>query len=242
LPPKPPNIELVWFPGTCSRVTLIALEEIGAPFVLTLAPWSWATSPEYLTLNPKGKVPTLVIDGTAFTENPAIITHLARTHPEARLLPTGDSLVDIDVLTTMSWFAAGVHPLVSRLRFPVFINDVTESFDRTRAIAAERLQACFAILEQRLTDREWLYDDWSVVDGYLLWLWFRAVGSGMDGSSFPRCADHARRCEQRPSVVRALDREESAYQRLLASGELGIAMPPYQVGRAPVAAGAGSVE
>lgn len=44
-----------------------------------------------------------------------------------------------------------------------------------------------------MSDREWLYGDWSIVDGYLLWLWFRAVGSGMDGSDFPRCADHAQR-------------------------------------------------
>jgi glutathione S-transferase len=242
LSPKPPDIELVWFPGTCSRVTLIALEEIGVPFALTLAPWSWATSREYLALNPKGKVPTLVIDGIAFTENPAIVTHLARIYPEARLLPTGDSLVEIDVLTTMSWFAAGVHPLVSRLRFPVFTNDLPQSFARTRTIAAERLLECFAILEQRLADREWLYGAWSVLDGYLLWLWFRGVGSGMDGSSFPRCADHASRCERRPSVARALDHEETAYERLLASGALGMTMPPHQVGRAPVTAGAGSVD
>jgi glutathione S-transferase len=229
-----PDIELVWFPGSCARVTLIALEEIGVPFSDRVVPRGWANNPDYLALNPKGKVPTLVIDGVRFTETMAILTHLSRTYPEACLLPADDAVVDIDVLTTMSWFASGMHPLVARLRFPMMVNDDPASFDRTRAVAAEGLRRCFAILEGRLSDREWLYGDWSIVDGYLLWLWFRAVGSGMDGSGFPRCADHAERSEQRPSVTRVLEREESAYASLLASGTLREKLPPHQVGRAPV--------
>jgi glutathione S-transferase len=230
-----PGIELVWFPGSCSRVTLIALEEIGVPFTDTVVPRAWANNADYLALNPKGKVPTLVIDGVPFTETMAIVTHLADSYPEARLLPVGNALVDIDVLATMSWFASGLHPLVSRLRFPMFVNDDPSSFDRTRAMAAHGLARCFAILEERLSDREWLYGDWSIVDGYLLWFWFRAVGSGMDGAHLPRCADHAQRCEQRPSVTRALEREETAYASLLASGALRETLPPHQVGRAPAA-------
>jgi glutathione S-transferase len=136
------------------------------------------------------------------------------------------------VMATMTWFASGVHPLITRLRFPAFSNDESTCLDRTRAIAGEALRRCFGILEQNLADRDWLYGDWSIVDGYLLWLWFRAVGSGMDGSPFPRCAAHAKRCEQRPSVVRALEYEETEYTRLLASGTLGVTLPPNQVGRA----------
>ena len=229
-------IELMWFPGSCSRVTLIALEEISARFTATVVPFGWRESLEYRALNPKGKVPTLMIDRVRFTETLAIVMHLARTHPEARLLPTGDPLIEIDVLATMAWFASGLHPLVARLRFPKLVNDDPASFERTRAMAAHELRASFAILEQRLADREWLYDDWSVVDGYLLWCWFRAVGSGMDGSDFRRCADHAQRCERRPSVARVLDREESEYAQLLSSGSLGVRLPPHQVGRAPVPA------
>lgn len=231
-----PAIELVWFPGSCSRVTLIALEEIGVPFTATVVPFGWRESREYRALNPKGKVPTLMIDGVRFTETLAIVMHLARTHPDARLLPTGDPLVEIDVLAMMAWFASGLHPLVARLRFPKLVNDDPASFERTRAMAAKELHASFAIPEQRLADREWLYGDWSIVDGYLLWCWFRAVGSGMDGSAFPRCAEHAERCERRPSVARALDREESEYEQLLSSGRLGVTLPPHQVGRAPAPA------
>jgi glutathione S-transferase len=226
-------IELLWFPGTCSRVTLIALEEIGEPFTTCLSPLARSTDPEFLSINPKGKVPVLVIDGRRLTETPAIMTDLAVRYPAARLLPSGDPLVAIDALATMSWIAGGIHPALTRLRFPLRFCDLPGSADRTRALAADALRACFEVVEQRLVGREWLYGEWSIVDAYLLWAWFRAVGSGMDGRGLAGCADHAVRCELRPSVTRALDREESTYAEMLASGALTSELPPHQVGRAP---------
>jgi glutathione S-transferase len=230
------EIEIVWFPGSCSRVTLIALEEIGAEYTSTVVSWGWGNDPDYLALNPKGKVPTLLIDDTSLTETPAILTHLAQRHPTAGLLPAGADMLTIDVLGTMSWFAAGVHPLAARLRFPMSVNDDPASFERTRRVAADGLHRCFEILEHRLSGRDWLYGDWSILDAYLQWLWFRAVGSGMDGTLFARCADHARSCEQRPSVRRALHREESEYAHLLASDTSLLKLPPHQVGCAPAVA------
>lgn len=230
---RAPATELIWFPGTCSRVTLIALEELAVPFQTTTVPWGWADDPGLLAHNPKGKVPTLLMDGIVLTENPAILTHLHRRHPERGLLPSGGPAVDIDVLATMSWFASGIHPLVARLRYPASVNDEPSSFARTRELAGERLKRCLGVLELRLADREWLYGEWSAIDGYLLWLWFRAAGAGFDVTPFPRCADHAQRCEQRPSVVRALDREEREFARLVRERALPVEPPPYQAGRAP---------
>lgn len=231
-----PEITLYWHPGSCARVPLVALEEIGAPFELYVVDREGGEDrrPEYLALNPKGKVPTLVVDGHPITENPAIETYLARQYPEARLLPTGDSLVEIDALSTMAWFSSGVHPPITRLRFPGRFTDDPSGTDGIRTVALEQLEDAFAILERRLADREWLYGEWSIVDAYMLWLWFRATGSGMHGSPFPRCADHARRAEQRPSIVRALDREEREMARITAIHGTPEGMPPYRVGRAPV--------
>ncbi len=225
------TLELVWFPGTCSRVTLVALEEIGEPFTTTLAPLGRSSDAAFLALNPKGKVPVLLLDGAALTENSAIVSHLARLYPHAQLLPAGDPLVETDALATMSWFAAGVHPSITRLRFPLRFCETPGSAESTRALAAATLRGCFEIVEQRLADREWLYERWSVVDAYLLWCWFRAVGSGMDASGLVRCAAHAAACEEHPSVARALDREEAAYTQLLADGAFPPDHPPNQAGR-----------
>ena len=230
------HVELYWGPGSCARVPFVALEEAGVDFDLRVINRFRGDNqtPEYRAVNPKGKVPTLVVDGWALTENPAIQTYLARTYPEARLLPSGDDRMQIEALSTMAWFASGLHTAVGRLRFPASsTTDGPESHDGIRAIARGELEKGFAILEDRLAGREWLFGDWSIVDAYMLWLWFRATGSGMDGTPFPRCADHARRNEQRPSVTRVLDREESEFAKFVASGSVPHDLPPHQVGRAP---------
>lgn len=223
----------MWFPGTCARVTLVALEEIGEPFSTRLSPVERGTDSGFLSINPKGKVPVLEIDGTPLTETPAIVTELARRFPASELLPADDPLVTIDALATMSWIAGGIHPSITRLRYPLRFCDVPGSADRTRALAADALRSCFEVVEARLADREWLYEKWSVVDVYLLWAWFRAVGSGMNARGLTRCASHAASCELRPSVARALDREESTHAEMLATGTLTLELPPYPVGRTP---------
>ena len=81
-----PDVELYWGPGSCARVPFIALEEAGADFTLHVINRfaGEAKTPEYLAVNPKGKVPTLVVDGSILTENPAIQTYIAGAYPDGR--------------------------------------------------------------------------------------------------------------------------------------------------------------
>ncbi len=224
----PHDIHLWWHPGSCSRVTLVALEEIGVPFGLTVPR---RPSAEYFAITPKGRVPSLVVDGVVLTETPAIQTYLGRTFPEARLLPT-EPAAALDALSTMCWFSSNVHPPISRQRFPASVAPSPDCHEEVRLVARGILEDAFRILESRIAGREWLYGDWTIVDAYMLWLWFRAVGAGMDGTPFPRCADHAARCEERPSVARTLDREETELARII-SERLIPEPPPYAAGRWP---------
>ncbi len=226
---EPAGTVLYWFPGTCARVALVALEEIGEPFELELVNRLDPDYPHaaYAALNPTGKVPTLALDGAVITENPAIQTALARRHPQAGLMPAGEEL---DALSTMCWFAAGVHPHITRLRFPARVCDDPAAFESVRAHAREPLAQAFTILERRLTDREWLYGEWTILDVYMLWLWFRATGSGLDGTPFGRCAEHAARCEERPSVARTLAREDAAWAELTEAGLIPADWPEQQAG------------
>jgi glutathione S-transferase len=229
---RPVDLHLYWFPGSCARVPLVALEEIGVPFELTVPR---RPSDEYAAINPKGKVPALVADARVITENPAIQTFLAQSFPEARLLPE-EPAAAVEALSTMCWFASGIHPVVGRLRFPASVSPPPESHDALRVAARGQLEEAFAIVEARLADREWLFGDWTIVDAYLLWCWFRAVGLGIDASRFPRCADHGVRCERRPSVTRALDREETELARLVGAGLVPeFLRGPEQAGRVPAA-------
>ena len=105
-------LTLYFAPGSSSMAVHIALYEIGAPF--EGKPMSFKKndmrSPEYLALNPEGKVPTLVIDGRPLTEVAAILFYLARRYPEPGLLPRDDIEADARALSWMSFAASTLHP------------------------------------------------------------------------------------------------------------------------------------
>ena len=84
---------LYYSPGTASMVVHLALLEIGAPHQLRLVDFDADAQhdPDYLKLNPRGVVPTLVLDGRAYFESAALLMLLAERHPEAQLAPAPDT-------------------------------------------------------------------------------------------------------------------------------------------------------
>jgi glutathione S-transferase len=105
-------LTLYFAPGASSMAVHIALHEIGAAF--EGKPMSFRQndmrSPEYLALNPEGKVPTLVVDGRPLTEVAAILFYLARCFPDAGLLPRDDIEAEAQALSWMSFIASTLHP------------------------------------------------------------------------------------------------------------------------------------
>jgi glutathione S-transferase len=80
---------LYYAPATASMVVHLALLEIGAPHRLERVDLDAKAQRDasYLALNPSGVVPTLVIDGTPYTESAALLMILADRHPDSRLAP-----------------------------------------------------------------------------------------------------------------------------------------------------------
>ena len=110
------ELTLYFAPDSCSRVPLIALEEIGCPYDLHVVAFARGEhrSPGFLALNPKGKVPTLVVDGRPLSENVAILGWLATRFPEAALLPPSDDPWDrAQVTADLAFCASGLHPMVT---------------------------------------------------------------------------------------------------------------------------------
>jgi glutathione S-transferase len=105
-------LALYFAPGSSSFAVHIALHEIGVAFAAK--PISFKKddlhSPNYLKLNPEGKVPTLVIDGRPLTEVAAILYYLAKRFPDAGLLPRDDIEADAQALSWMSFAASTLHP------------------------------------------------------------------------------------------------------------------------------------
>jgi glutathione S-transferase len=215
-------------PGTCARVTAIALEEIGEDYGTAVVRFVKGEhkSPAYLGMNPKGKVPTLLIGGDVLTENLAIIFYLNERFPEAKLLPeTQDALTRAHQLADLSFCASTLHPIVSRIRMPQFV--ATEDAARdVWAAGCEAMNEYFQLIESRLDSRSWWYgEQWSIVDAYLYWIYWRVAGASFDVTPYPKYSSHAARMEERPSVIRALKREEEAQAQLMAEG---LAFEPRQ--------------
>ncbi len=206
------KLEMYYSPGACSLVSLIALEEVGAiytphPVLLSRGEHK---QPTYLSLNPKGKVPLMLLDGKPLTENVAILTALSRLFPQAGLLPTEDLVAEVQALSMLAWCASGLHPYITRLCMPQFICDVASVAPRIQEMAAEMLTKNLTILENQLQDRNWFLQKWSGVDAYVFWVWKRIQGAPIDLVAFPKLADHYQRMQSRPSVQRALAVEASA--------------------------------
>ena len=85
-------LKLYTAPGTCALATHIALAEAGAPYTVERLDFknNQQNSPEYLKINPKGRVPTLVTEHGVLTETPAMLAYVAQTYPQARRIIVED--------------------------------------------------------------------------------------------------------------------------------------------------------
>ena len=111
---------LYYSPGTASMVVHLALLEIGAPHRLELVDFGKDAqhSPEYLRLNPRGQVPTLVVDGRAYFESAALLMLLAERHPEAGLAPPPGSALRGDYFQWIVFFANALGPAYRQWFYP----------------------------------------------------------------------------------------------------------------------------
>ena len=183
-------LTLYFAPGSSSMAAHIALHEIGAPF--EAKPLSFARketrSPEFLALNPEGKVPTLLVEGRALTEVAAILFYLAKRFPAAGLLPVDDVEAEAQAISWMSFIAATVHPA------------------RRRGI--EHARAVYAVADQRLGKRTWAIGDYSIADIHLFRLYWRFSNSLHPApGTFPNLDAHYQRMMARPAVRKTCEIE-----------------------------------
>ena len=216
------DISLHFAPDTCSRVPMVALEETGHPYRMELVTFMTGhhRSPEFLALNPSGRVPVLVVDGRPLSENVAILLWLDRTFPDANLLPrTDDAFAQATITADLTFCAANLHPLVTRLRFPQFFCDRPESLPRVFALAEETMGRLLQPVEDRLKASTWWYgDSWSIQDAYINWVWFRISGTAFDTSRFRHLQRHNEAMLARPAVQRVLAVHRRAAEELSAQG------------------------
>src|SRR3954451_13541464 len=113
------GLKFYYAPGACSLASHIALEETGAayePVHVALAKGEQRT-PEYLRINPKGRVPALVEGDWVLTENPAILRYLARRFPDPELWPN-EAREEARCAEWLAWLAPTLHLTHTPVRPP----------------------------------------------------------------------------------------------------------------------------
>ncbi|MGO9432300.1 glutathione S-transferase family protein [Rhodoblastus sp.] len=205
------QIALFHFPGACSSVTRNALEEIGLKYdvlVVNIVAGEQKAQ-EYLSINPKGKVPALRIDDLVLSENAAILHHLNALFPQAGLLPREEAKLGTNrILQDLVWCSATLHPMTRQVRNPMRFTTGETNSVRTRGI--ELWQPVLKSLQEHFETSSWWYgENWSIIDVYLHWNYTTAAGGGLDLSGYPALARHADRVQSRPAFQQtsALDKE-----------------------------------
>jgi glutathione S-transferase len=203
--------KLYFSPGACSLAVHIVLEEIGAPYSLerVSVPDGATQSPAFTALNPKGRVPVLVVGDTVLTEAPAILSCLALSHPPSRLLPTDPEPL-ARCLEWFNWLSGTVHAVAfAQIWRPqrfvadhALVNPVTTQ-------GRDNVLEAFAMIEAKLRDRRWaVADRYSCVAPFLLvfYRWGNRIGLDMR-DRYPAWTAHAGAVGARPAVQAALSQE-----------------------------------
>jgi glutathione S-transferase len=198
-------MDIYYSPLACSLASRIALYEGGkeaAFHKVDTKAGRTASGEDYRQINPKGLVPALrTDDGEVLTENAAVLQYIAEA--------TGKTPKGFERFRLQQWLSfigSELHKLV----FQPLLTPTTSA--EARATAVEAGKARFAHLNEHLTGRQWLIDDFSVADAYLCAVlnWAQAVQ--FDTSPYPAVEAYRDRLRARPAVARALGEEFAEYK------------------------------
>lgn len=200
-------------PGTCSRVTIAALEEMGLPFEdrpINIFKGG-QFDPAYLAVNAKAKVPALLVGDQLLTETPAIILWLTQFGADDTLLPGVDPLTQTQAFADVVWCSNTLHPLARTIRMPqrMTAGEPLPVWETAVATMTPLLELIHARLSRQ---RWWFGSRWSIIDVYLSWIVGMCEGGGMDLSRLPALAAHREHVRARPSFKRTLAREANAME------------------------------
>ena len=202
-------MKLYYMPGACSIGIHVLLEEIGKPYEAQLVNLreGGQFKPEFTSVNPKSKVPTLVRDdGSVLTEYPAIAYWLARTNPDKKLLPD-DADAQARVLEALDYAVSTVHMQgFSRLFRAANYTPNPADEDKVKERGKELVEKGFAVLDKALAGKDYLAGSFSIADSALFYVEFWG-GKRMNMKLPPNCEAHLNRMLARPAVQRVLQQE-----------------------------------
>lgn len=160
-------MRLFYAPGTCALAPWIALRWTGAEFEAVKVDYA---SADFKRVNPLAQVPALDLGGPrAMTQADAILTHIAESHPAARLGPDAEVMGRFEFAETMSFLTGDFHPAFWPLFAPQrFTADHSQqSLDQVKKAAEGRINRVMQYLDSLIGADGHVYRDRrTVADAY----------------------------------------------------------------------------
>ena len=204
-------LKLFYGPNACSLAPHIALAEACADYQAVRVDLKSGDQrrPDYLAINPKGRVPALVTDKGILTENPAILNWIAESFPQARLKPD-DLFAYAQMQSFNLYLASTIHITFAHLLRTERWADSDAARAELKAKVPASLASLWTLIEERLGDgRPWICgDQFTVADPYLYVFarWLERDGAG-GSSAMPLTRAHRARMQERPMVQKVLAEE-----------------------------------
>ena len=200
-------IKLYYAAHTCSLASHIALEEAGAEYFTERVSFktNQQSSPDYLAVNPKGRVPSLVTDRGVLTETPAMLAYIAQMFPRAQLAPLDDPFAFAQVQAFNSYLCSTLHVAHShRMRGYRWADDESSFADMQRKVP-QSVGACYALIAREMLRGPWVMGEaYTICDPYLFTLAQWMEDDGVDVSTLPKVMDHRLRMSERSAVRKAI--------------------------------------
>ena len=211
---------LYYSPGACSLAAHILLEELAQPFKLELRSalkGIGTQTPEYLSINPKGRVPALLCldspigeEAGVLTELPVILAYLALEEKSGRFIP--DTPGELGrCLEWLNWLSGTVHSLsYGQVWRPQRFVDDENLFPAIVEKGRRNVMDNYRFIEQHIVEAQGpsVLRGYNVVHPVLLvfWIWGKWIDLDMN-KSFPAWHRLVQSVIERPAVQRALATE-----------------------------------
>lgn len=205
-------LTLYYGAGACSMASHITIEESGVPY--EAKPVALANgeqkSEAYLKINPRAKVPALKLDdGSVITENTAILSYLALSHPETKLFPK-DPAGAARCISHMAWLSNIVHPSFTHINRPERFAEDTSTHPAIKETGRKNYWANLQEIDGILAGKQWVQgDQFTTCDPYTLvfYGWGKRIELPMQElKNYTAWKD---RMLARPAVRKILEREKS---------------------------------
>ena len=202
-------------PATCALASHLALEYAGARYEAVRLDFKsqQQRSPEYLRVNPKGRVPALATERGVITETPALLQFIAQSFPEAGLAPLDDAFLLAKMNEFNSYLCSTVHVNhAHKGRGHRWVDpEDGAAIEAMRRKVPQTMAESFTLIEEQMLQGPWVLGErFSTSDLYLFTVARWLEGDGVDVQRFARVADHLRRMEAQPQVQKVLAAQAAA--------------------------------